>query len=398
MATIRKRAWTSPSGAEKVAWQVDYRDAAGNRRSKQFERKREADAHLDAVKGELNQGTHVHAKDSITVSDAADMLVAHAEADGLERSTVKRYRELADLHLKPRIGAKKLSELTKPMIEELRLELLSDLSRPMASKVLRHLSMILNRAMDLGKVGKNVAVKVKVARLKRDVEKVVPPDRGDLKRLIEAASDTERPFILTAIMTGLRSSELRGLRWQDIDTDAATITVAQRADQWGEIGPPKSEAGKRTVPIAPELVAELKRWKLRSPPSKLGLAFPSTTGTPLRHNNMLRRVFFPLQLRAGLGVPKIDKQGKPVMVPKLDAKGEVVPGEHEPALTGKYGFHQLRHAAASGWIESRIDLKRLQVWIGHENIQLTLDTYGHLLADQERDAELALKASRDLFG
>lgn len=74
-----------------------------------------------------------------------------------------------------------------------------------------------------------------------------------------------------------------------------------------------------------------------------------------------------------------------------------VDGEGESILTGKYGFHALRHAAASSWIESRIDLKRLQVWIGHENIQLTLDTYGHLLADQERDAGLALEASKDLF-
>jgi len=156
---------------------------------------------------------------------------------------------------------------------------------------------------------------------------------------------------------------------------------------WGEIGPPKSRAGHRTIPIPPELVIELMAWKLRCRGSKLGLVFPSAAGTPIRHNNLLRRTYFPLQVRAGLGIPHLDRNGNP----KLDADGN-------PMLTGKYGFHALRHAAASGWIESRIDLKRLQVWIGHENIQLTLDTYGHLLVDQDRDAELALKASRDLFG
>lgn len=386
MATIRKRHWTTPDGTERQAWQVDYRDAAGKRRSKQFDRKRDAEAHLDSVKGELRDGTHTHHRDSITVSDAADLLVTHAEADDLERSTVDRYRQLGNLHLKPRIGAKKLSELTKPMIEELRLDLLNDLSRPMAAKVLGHLSMIINRAMDLGKVGKNVARTVKVAKPKREAEKVVPPARADLKKMIKAATDDERPLILTAITTGLRSSELRGLRWADIDLKAGTITVAQRADQWGVIGAPKSEAGRRTVPIPPELVAELKRWKLRSPPSAIDLAFPSKTGTPLRHNNVLRRVYFPLQLRAGLGVAKLDRAGKAV----VDEEGNAV-------LTGKYGFHDLRHAAASGWIANRIDMKRLQVWIGHENIQLTLDTYGHLIVDQERDAALALQASRDLF-
>lgn len=379
---IRKRTW---AGGE--AWLVDYRDAAGKRRYKQFDRKRDADAYAEKAKAEVRQGTHTHDRDSITVNEAADLLVEHAEADGLERSTIKRYRELGEIHIKPRIGTRKLSELTKPMIEELRIELLKDLSRPMAGKVLRHLSSILNRAMDLGKVGKNVAAKVKVARLKREAEKIVPPARGDLKKMIEAATDDERAMMLTFITAGLRSSEIRGLRWSDIDLQASTITIAQRADQWGEIGPPKSEAGKRTIPIPPELVRELKLWKLRSPPSPIGLAFPSKAGTPHRHNNLLRRMYWPLQVRAGLGVPRRDADGAAL----LDAKGR-------PLFTGRYGFHDLRHAAASGWIANRIDLKRLQVWIGHENIQLTLDTYGHLLADQERDAELALMASRYLFG
>lgn len=396
--SIRKRTWLAPDGTQRTAWQVDYRDAAGKRRSKQFERKREADAYLDAVKGELRDGTHVHGRDSITVTEAADLLVAHAEADNLERSTVKRYRELADIHIKPRIGAKKLSDLTKPMIEELRLELLASLSRPMAGKVLGHLSMIINRAMDLGKVGKNVARTVKVAKSKREIEKVVPPDRADLKKMIQAAADNERALILTAITMGLRSSELRGLRWADIDLKAATLTVSQRADQWGVIGPPKSEAGRRTLPMPPELVVEMKAWKLRSPKSHLDLVFPSKTGTPLRHNNMLRRLYFPLQIRAGLGVPKLDKKGMPVLVAKLDEKGKAIPGEKMHDITGKYGFHMLRHAAASGWIANRIDLKRLQVWCGHENIETTINVYGHLLVDQARDAELAISASRDLFG
>jgi len=379
---VRKRTW---QGGE--AWLVDYRDAAGKRRYKQFDLKRDADAYADRARREVSEGTHTHHRDSISVNDAADLLIAHAEADGLQRSTVKRYRELGELHIKPRIGGRKLSELTKPMIEELRIELLRDMSRPMAAKVLRHLSSILNRAMDLGKVGKNVAAKVKVARLKREAEKVVPPARADLKRMVAAAGEDERALILTVITAGLRSSELRGLRWRDVDLKRATISITQRADQWGEIGPPKSEAGKRTIPIPPELVTELKRWKLRSPPSAMDLVFPSKAGTPQRHNNMLRRMYWPLQVRAGLGVPRVDEEGKP----KLDKKGK-------PLFTGKYGLHDLRHAAASGWIANRIDLKRLQVWIGHENIQLTLDTYGHLLADQERDAELALMASRDLFG
>ncbi len=386
MTSIRKRSWTAPDGSPKQAWIVDYRDQAGKRRAKQFARKKDAEAYADNARQEVRQGIHTHDRDSITVTIAADLWISAAEAEGLERSTVKRYRELASLHVVPKFGAVKLSALTKAQIQEWRLELLHEQSRAMAGKILGALSAILNHAMKMGAVAQNVVAGVKVAKAKRDKPKIVPPDRADLKKLIKAATDTERPLILTAITTGLRSSELRGLRWADIDLEGASVTVCQRADEWGQIGPPKSEAGRRTIPIPPELVSELRRWKLRSPPSRLGLAFPSSTGTPLRHNNMLRRLYFPLQVRAGLGVTVRDSAGRP----KVTEEGE-------PILTGKYGFHDLRHAAASGWIANRIDLKRLQVWIGHENIQLTLDTYGHLLADQERDAELALQASRDLF-
>ena len=386
MTAIRKRSWTTPTGETKTAWLVDYRDQAGKRRAKQFARKKEAEDYADRARTEVRQGTHTHDRDSITVAVAADLWIAAAETEGLERSTTKRYRELNRLYIKPRLGELKLTALTKPLVQDFRLELLQTKSRAMAGKVLRALSAILSNAQEIGAINQNVASTVKVGKLKREAERVVPPSRADLKAMLAVASDTERPLILTAITTGLRSSELRGLRWQDIDLAAGTITVRQRADQWGVIGPPKSEAGKRTLPIAPELVSELKRWKLRSPHSRIDLAFPSSTGTPLRHNNMLRRMYFPLQVRAGLGVPRID------------AKGEIARDEEgQPILTGKHGFHALRHAAASAWIESNIDLKRLQVWIGHENIRLTLDTYGHLLKDEKKDAELALKASRDLF-
>ena len=386
MTAIRKRSWTSPNGEAKTAWLVDYRDQSGKRRAKQFSRKKEAEDYADRARSEVKQGTHTHDRDSITVAIAADLWIAAAEAERLERSTTKRYRELADLHIKPRLGGLKLTTLTKPMVQDFRLELLQSKSRAMAAKVLRSLSAILRNAMEIGAINQNVAATVKVGNLKRDAERIVIPTRAELKAMITAASDTERPLILTAIATGLRSSELRGLRWQDIDFAAGTITVRQRADQWGQIGPPKSEAGKRTIPIPPELVSELKSWKLRSPISRQDLAFPSSTGTPMRHNNLLRRMYFPPQVRAGLGVPRLDAKGQPI-----------IGLEGNPALTGKYGFHALRHAAASGWIESNIDLKRLQVWIGHENIRLTLDTYGHLLKDAEKDADLALKASRDLF-
>lgn len=104
-----------------------------------------------------------------------------------------------------------------------------------------------------------------------------------------------------------------------------------------------------------------------------------------QYGHLLRRKFFPLQIKAGVCDPVIE-DGEP----KLDKKGNQV-------FEARYGFHALRHAAASAWIKQRIDLKRLQVWIGHESIQLTIDLYGHLIADASEDAKLIAAAQAEFL-
>ena len=75
------------------------------------------------------------------------------------------------------------------------------------------------------------------------------------------------------------------------------------------MGPPKSEAGKRTITVRLELISELNAWTRRRPISRLDLAFPSSTGIPLWHENLLHRRFFALQVRVVLGVPRMDDKG-----------------------------------------------------------------------------------------
>ena len=350
MTTIRKRAWTSPTGEPKTAWQVDYKDAGGKRRSKQFTRKKDAEAWLVGAAYEVSTGTHTPERGSCTVAEAAQLWIDKAEADGRERSTIKQYREHKRLHIDPLIGSIKLARLTMPRVEAYRDELVATRSKAMAGKVIRSLSMILTDAQRRGLVAQNVAKGVRVVRKGREKARIAIPDKKELKALLQAAGEDEKPLIMTAMLTGLRSSELRGLRWSDIDLKAGSIAVAQRADQWGHIGPPKSEAGYRTIPISPALVTVLKAWKLRVRPSDLDLAFPNADGGPQWHNNMLRRLFIPLQVRAGVSVPKLNKAGQPI----VDEEGATV-------MTGRYGFHSLRHAAASGWIAQRIEIGRAHV-------------------------------------
>ena len=113
MTAIRKREWTSPKGEQKTAWLVDYRDSSGARRSKQFARKRDAEAWSTKAAWEVSQGVHTPESQSITVKVAADLWIAKALAEGRERSTVKQYRELARLHIEPLIGGEKVYALKR---------------------------------------------------------------------------------------------------------------------------------------------------------------------------------------------------------------------------------------------------------------------------------------------
>ena len=383
MATIKKRRWKTPSGEWREAWQLRYVDGQGVERSKQFAKKGDASAFLTKASWEVSQGIHTADAASITVAKAADLWVERAKQVDLERSTIKSYEEIARLHIKPIIGNEKLSKLTMPGVQAFVDSLLATRSKAMAGKAVRALSSIITEAQRRGLVAQNVAKQVKVVRSKREKRKVIVPLKEDLRAML-AAADQEfpdyRPLVLTAIFTGLRSSELRGLRKVDVDLRSAQITVCQRADAWGVIGPPKSEAGHRTIPIPPLLVTVLRKWMLKAPRSTLGLVFPNSEGGVRLHSNMLNREYWPLQIAAGLAEP----------TGEMNEDGE-------PIVKARYDFHSLRHAASSAWIKQRVDLKRLTTWLGHSSVQTTLDVYGHMIKDDQGDAAIVAAAQADLL-
>ena len=382
---IRKRTWTAPNGDEKQAWLVDYRDGAGKRRFKQFARKKDADAWIIEAAWEVSKGVHTADSQSVTIAAAADLWIKAAEGNERERGTVEQYRTIARLHIVPLIGAERLSKLSRPKVEQFRDQLLETRSKAMAGKAVRALSRIIGEAQRRGLVAQNVASAVKVTRQARDKPKIEIPAKDELRSMLEHAGEL-KPLLMTAIFSGLRASELRGLRWSDIDLKKNTISVAQRADKYCDIGPPKSASGYRTIPISAALVSELKAWKLRCPNGKLGLAFPNSVGGVQDYGHLLRRRFFPVQIAAGVCEPVIEA-GKP----KIDGKGN-------PVKQARYGLHSLRHAAASAWIKQGVDLKRLTGWLGHSSVQMSVDVYGHMLTDPAGDAALIEAAHVELLG
>jgi integrase len=362
MASIRKRTWKS-GGEEKIAWIADYFDQDGKRHIKTFPTKKAADAWLVGTRSEVSRGVHTPESTSITITDAAELWMKRGSLDGLERSTLESYRSHIERYVTPLLGAIKLARLTTPAIEAFRDELLKrGLSRSMARKVLISVKSIVREAQRRGLVAHNAATPVRVDIKKREQGKLVVggdiPSKAEVQAILAAATGRWRPLFVTAVFTGMRSSELRGLTWSAVDLGEKTIHVHQRADHWGVMGAPKSAAGDRKIPMAPMVANALKEWRLACPKGPLGLVFPNGIGKIETHANILHRGFYALQVKAGV----VRANGKP-----------------------KYGMHALRHFFASWAIEQDFSPKRVQALLGHSSIQMTFDVYGHLFPSLEDD-------------
>ena len=376
---VRKRTWKTKAGQPQEAWIVAYVDAQGDRHIRTFERKKDADAFHASVNVEVRLGLHTSPNKSPTVNEAADLYLETCQQEGLERTTLDTYRQHIGLHIMPFLGAIRLSELTMPLVRDFidRLRR-ADRSPAMVKKILVRLGSVLADAQERGLLAQNVVRNLKAKRRQGHSGQAEARARGKLKVGIDIPTPAEiqglianlnghwRPLLLTAIFTGLRASELRALSWRDVDLKRGELNVRRRADRYNAFGPPKSEAGERTIPLPPILLNTLKEHRLAS---KHDLVFGNGRGNIENWGNIINRGFHPAQVAAGI----VQMPGK-----------------------AKYtGLHSLRHFYASWCINRRADgglelpLKVVQARMGHSSITMTADTYGHLFPRNDDGSELA---------
>jgi integrase len=382
--SVRKRTWVTRRGEAREAWVVNYTDQQGARHLKTFERKKDADTYRATVNVDVRAGVHTSGKH--TLAEAGAKWIQDGEGR-LEPATVESYQQHLNNHIAPLIGAVKLSQFTVPLVREFMDKLRSQGRSPdMIKRVVGDLSSILADAQERGWVSQNVVRSLSHRKKRRKAERrqksklevgVDIPSPEEIRAIVAHLKGRWRPLILTAIFTGLRASELRGLPWSAVDLKKAQLHVRQRADKFNTIGMPKSESGQRTVPMPPILVNTLREWRLACPKSELGLVFPTGSGQIEYHSNIVVRGLAPAQIAAGVRT----KDGK-----------------------AKYtGLHALRHFYASWCINQKEDgglglpLKVVQHRLGHSTIQMTADVYSHLFRGDNDGAELAA-AQKALLG
>ncbi len=398
--SVRKRQWTTSKGVVREAWIVDYVDQQGIRRLKTFARKKDADAAAATTSFEVRDGTHVADSATVTVKEAGEKWIGSGEKGQLERTTLDQRRQHLLLHIEPFLGRTRLSQLSVPAVRAFQDKLHAEGRSPAMIKIVTgSLSGLLADAQERGLVARNVVREMVRGRTRGKARQSERRQRGKLEVGVDIPTPTEirsivenvegrwRPFLIVAIFTGLRASELRGLRWEDVDLKAGVIRVRQRADRYQEIGKPKSAAGSRTVPIGAIVINTLREWKLACPKSELSLVFPTGGGEIEWHTNIIKRGLIPPQIAAGVTVETTqkDEHGKPVVAAKYS------------------GLHALRHFYAS-WCINRVEdgglglpPKMVQERLGHSSITMTMDVYGHLFPSTN-DAKALAAAERKLLG
>jgi integrase len=320
-----------------------------------FRTQREADAYLASLRADIERGAWID-------PDAGRVTLAVYSSQWLkERPNLRpRTRELYEgelrLHILPALGTVELNNLTTARVRGWHANLLNaGVGASTVAKCYRLLRAILGTAVEDTVIVKNPCV-IKGAGIER------PDERGvatveQVFALADAIAAPFRAMVLTATFTGLRLGELRALSRRHLDLLHGTVSVVAQLQELasGEIviGPPKSDAGRRTVaiPVAivPELEAHLGRWAAPGPD---GLVFCGTHGQPLR-----RATFYKAWRSAirSVGLPDLR-------------------------------FHDLRHTGNTLAAATGASTKDLMARMGHASPRAAL-IYQH--ASRERDAAIA---------
>ena len=379
--SVRKRKWTTRSGEAKEAWIVDYFDGQGARHIQTFERKKDADAERGQGQGGRAASASTPRRPSPSPWRSGGGLDRLRRAGRRERRTIQGYRQHVDMHIIPRLGAE-ACEADDAAHQQVPRRPAGGYVAAAGEKGARQPQGYCSRTRKRrGNVAQNVARDVSIGIDKRDKRKLKVgidiPTRDEIRRILDAAPGGRgRALLIVAAFTGLRASELRGLRWEDVDLKHGELHVRQRADRYQRHR--QAEVGSRAS--APSRSARWSRtrcgsgsWPARRARPRAGV--PDRQGAGRAPQNIVRALA-PVLVAAGL----TDKEGKP-----------------------KYtGLHALRHFYASWCINRRADgglelpAKVVQARLGHASIVMTLDRYGHIFPTKDDGAELA-EAERAVF-
>jgi integrase len=300
-------------------------------------------------------------------------LETYAEVE-CKLSTKRSYEQLLRLHVTPKFGSQKISDIRRDDVKRFVAELsqatrtvndspIPKFSRNTLRLIVCALRTVLSAAVEDGLIESNPAAKVgKFAKSDKPAHQASAMTRDEAKAFLAAVQTVcpdWHPFFLSALRAGLRKGELIALKWGDVQfgesaDDSNRYILVQRNFSHGRFTTPKSKKSRRV-----DLSKHLRNTLLELRDQRMldafmagrtsitdDLVFPSQAGTVIKPDNIVPRYMEPALEKAGLR---------------------------------RFRFHDLRHTFGSLLIQDGASLAYVKDQMGHSSIQITVDTYGHLI-------------------
>ena len=355
---------------ENGTYQARFVDKFGKRRQKKSKK-------LQEVRQWLADATYIDKHSDL--DQATDMLVdawfdywIGIKKQTVRPNTVRNYSERYERNIKGVIGNKLLTDV-KPIHCQ---RIFSDMAEEgYKTTTIYQTRIALFNMFEFARENDVLISNPCKKSLKSDMGK--PSDKKEAltidvqKKFLEAvvgySYENQYRFVL---QTGLRTGELIGLKWSDIDFENRTMKIERtmeyryKVGEW-RIGPPKSKSGYRTIPLTDEAIRILENQRSKNKSLKLvpiewkDTVFLCRKGTPVKNSTYDTGLF-----------KYCDRVGIP-----------------------RFSMHVLRHTFATRCIEGGMKPKTLQKILGHSNIGITMNLYVHITEDEKhREIDLVADA------
>lgn len=337
----------------KESWCAEITLPNGKRRKKRGKNQKEVQDWLFEQRKYIQSGLPLK-DEKVTVAAFMTRYMEEVAAHTLKPGTLKSYDHWVNAHIIPEIGRIKLAALRPEHLQRLYAKKLDEgLSKRTVQYMHSIIRRILNQAVRWGVISINPTNMVTPPKPEKQEFTTLSADQA--KTFIESVEDGRwRTIYVVAILTGLRKSEILGLRWEDVDFKRSQLSINNIIyEVSGHIysGSPKTDSSRRTIAM-PNYVAQSLQAYQEITHETHGLIFTTSTGKPISQRNLTRHFHGALE-KAGL--PRIR-------------------------------FHDLRHTAATLLLKENVHPKVVQEMLGHSSISLTLDTYSHVIPSMQQEA------------
>jgi integrase len=309
---------------------------------------------------ELNSGKARISSDSITVAQLCD----HFEQRELTKdntwrsySTKKTYQAYLNRWVLPHWRHYELAEVRTIQVESWLRRL--PLAKSSCAKIRNLMSVLFNHACRYELFDRNPIYLVRQSAKRRRAPTVLMP--AEIKAMVDNLAIRERTLVLLAVSTGLRQSELFGLKWSDIDFDQGTMNVT-RSIVYGVVGPCKTESSQKPVPVHPLLADALSEWRrlcTYTEPDDWVFASRRYRGRrPYWGQAILRKYVRPVAQRVG--------------------------------IQKCIGWHTFRHTYSTLLRSVGTEFKVMQELLRHSTLRSTLDVYTQAITPAKHAAQAAV--------